>query len=103
MEIELEYLLERGAFKPEFAYDDDACFDLRTPFPFKLYGFERRIITTGVHFSIPEGFYIQLSPRSGLAAKYGLMIVNSPGIVDTGYTGEVKLVLYNLNNICNIN
>jgi len=56
------------------------------------------IVNTGLAFAVPEGYEMQIRPRSGLAAKYGITIVNSPGTLDGDYTGPLKVILYNLGN-----
>jgi dUTP pyrophosphatase len=59
---------------------------------------ERKLIPTGLHIELPEGFEAQIRPRSGLAFKYGIGIVNSPGTIDADYRGEIKVLLVNLSN-----
>src|ERR1700743_1689610 len=59
---------------------------------------ERKLIPTGLHIELPEGFEAQIRPRSGLAFKHGIGIVNSPGTIDADYRGEVKVLLINLSN-----
>jgi dUTP pyrophosphatase len=59
---------------------------------------ERAMIPTGLFFSIPEGYEIQVRPRSGLAAKNGVTVLNTPGTIDSDYRGEVKVILVNLGN-----
>ncbi|MGZ3776294.1 MAG: dUTP diphosphatase [Mucilaginibacter sp.] len=59
---------------------------------------ERKLIPTGLHIELPEGFEAQIRPRSGLAFKHGISIVNSPGTIDADYRGEVKVLLINLSN-----
>jgi dUTP pyrophosphatase len=59
---------------------------------------ERKLIPTGLHIELPEGFEAQIRPRSGLAFKYGISIVNSPGTIDADYRGEIKVLLVNLSN-----
>src|ERR1700744_3604754 len=59
---------------------------------------ERKLIPTGLHIELPEGFEAQIRPRSGLAFKHGISIVNSPGTVDADYRGEIKVLLINLSN-----
>ena len=54
------------------------------------------LVSTGLYFEIPKGYELQVRPRSGLAAKHGITVLNSPGTVDSGYRGEVKVILYNL-------
>jgi dUTP pyrophosphatase len=56
---------------------------------------KRALIPTGLHFQIPIGFELQVRPRSGLALKNGITVLNTPGTVDSGYRGEVKVILYN--------
>jgi dUTP pyrophosphatase len=59
---------------------------------------ERKLVPTGLHIELPEGFEAQIRPRSGLAFKYGIRIVNSPGTIDADYRGEVKVLLINLSD-----
>jgi dUTP pyrophosphatase len=56
------------------------------------------LIPTGVHFDVPENYEIQIRSKSGLALNQGLMVLNSPGTVDQGYTGEIKVILFNTTN-----
>lgn len=56
---------------------------------------QRQIISTGIFLQLPEGYEAQIRPRSGLAAKYGITVLNSPGTIDSDYTGEVKVILHN--------
>jgi len=60
--------------------------------------FERKLIPTGLHIELPEGFEAQIRPRSGLAFKHGISIVNSPGTIDADYRGEIKVLLINLSD-----
>ncbi len=59
---------------------------------------ERYLVPTGLHIELPEGFEAQIRPRSGLAVKYGISIVNSPGTIDADYRGEIKVILINMSN-----
>ena len=59
---------------------------------------ERKIIGTGIKLALPEGFEAQVRPRSGLAAKHGISILNSPGTIDSDYRGEIGVILVNLSN-----
>ena len=59
---------------------------------------ERALVPTGLYVELPEGYEMQVRPRSGLAAKHGLSLVNSPGTVDPDYRGEIKVILVNLSN-----
>lgn len=81
---------------PVYARPGDAGADLRATEAVTLLPGERRLIGTGVSVAIPEGHVGLVTPRSGLAARAGLSIVNSPGIIDSGYRGEIKVCLINL-------
>lgn len=85
---------------PEYATPGSAGMDLKanTTEPILLKPLERQMIPTGIHIQLPEGYEAQVRPRSGLAAKYGVTVANSPGTVDADYTGEVKVILINLSN-----
>lgn len=85
---------------PEYATAGSAGMDLKanTTEPFILKPLERQIVPTGIHIGLPEGYEAQVRPRSGLAAKHGISIVNAPGTVDADYTGEIKVILINLSN-----
>lgn len=77
------------------AHDGDAGYDLSCLDGFKLDGGERATIGTGLAVELPEGYAAFVMSRSGLASKYGVFIPNGPGVVDPGYRGEIKVVLYN--------
>lgn len=64
--------------------------------PITLHPMERRLIPTGLHIALPEGYEAQIRPRSGLALKHGLTVLNSPGTIDADYRGEVGVLLINL-------
>ncbi|RYY33509.1 MAG: dUTP diphosphatase [Sphingobacteriaceae bacterium] len=66
--------------------------------PVTLKPLERKLIATGLYIELPEGFEAQIRPRSGLAFKHGIGIVNSPGTIDADYRGEIKVLLVNLSN-----
>jgi dUTP pyrophosphatase len=85
---------------PEYATPGSAGMDLKanTTEPIVLKPLERQLIPTGIHIQLPEGYEAQVRPRSGLAVKYGISIVNAPGTVDADYTGEIKVILINLSN-----
>ena len=74
----------------------DAAYDLRAVEPFALAPGERAVVPTGVAVAVPEGAAGLVLPRSGLAAKHGISVVNGPGLIDPSYRGEVKVVLVNL-------
>ena len=98
--IVLGFKNESNNQDPEYIYEGDSGFDLRANLtePVTLKPLERYMVPTGLSFEIPVGYEIQVRPRSGLAAKQGLSVLNSPGTVDQGYTGEVKVILVNLSN-----
>ena len=79
---------------PAYAHPGDAGADLRAE-TFELAPGERRLVGTGVAIALPEGYAAFVHPRSGLAARHGITIVNAPGTVDAGYRGEIKVCLIN--------
>jgi dUTP pyrophosphatase len=89
-------LLHPDARAPERTRAGDAGFDLRCVEAFALAPGERAVVPTGVAIALPEGHAGLVVPRSGLAAKHGLSVVNGPGLIDPNYRGEVKVVLVNL-------
>jgi dUTP pyrophosphatase len=123
-EAEANVAFESSAFKiplkfenksnnsdPEFAKIGDSGFDIRAdlgemdlggdeliPGSITLGPLERILISTGLFFELPEGFELQIRPRSGLAAKHGITVLNTPGTVDDQYRGEIKIILVNLSN-----
>jgi dUTP pyrophosphatase len=90
--------LSEDAVDPNYAYDSDSGFDLFSIDEVHFPPFERKLVSTGLSFDIPEGYEIQVRTKSGLAINQGLMVLNSPGTVDQGYSGEVKVILMNMNN-----
>jgi len=82
----------------EYKYIDDSGMDLRANLtkPIIIKSLERALIPTGIHFELPESFEVQVRPRSGLAIKKGVTVLNTPGTVDRGYSGEIKIILMNL-------
>jgi deoxyuridine 5''-triphosphate nucleotidohydrolase (dut) len=87
--------LREDAVLPERAYDGDAGLDLAACERVELQPGTRAVVGTGVAVAIPEGHAGFVQPRSGLAARHGIAVVNSPGLVDSGYRGELKVVLLN--------
>jgi dUTP pyrophosphatase len=87
--------LDPGLELPSYAHPGDAGADLRSREGFELRPGERRLVGTGVAISLPTGFAAFVHPRSGLAARHGITIVNAPGTVDAGYRGEIKVCLIN--------
>lgn len=80
---------------PTYAHPGDAGADLQSTVDVTLAPGERVLVPTGVAVALPVGFVALIHPRSGLAARHGLSIVNTPGTVDTGYRGEIKVLLVN--------
>ncbi len=83
---------------PTYATAQSAGMDLRANLdaPITLRPMERRLIPTGLHIALPEGYEAQVRPRSGLALKHGLTVLNAPGTIDADYRGEIGVVLINL-------
>jgi len=96
--VDLEILVQRldpDLPLPSYAHPGDAGADLLTTVDVTLAPGERAMVPTGIAIALPEGFVALVHPRSGLAAKHGLSIVNTPGTVDAGYRGEIKVMLIN--------
>ena len=89
------HMLDAGIEPPSYAHPGDAGADLRTRIDVVLAPGERALVPTGVSLALPFGFVALIHPRSGLATKQGLTIVNSPGTVDAGYRGELSVTLLN--------
>ena len=83
---------------PAYATLQSAGMDLRANLsePVTLHPMERRLIPTGLHIALPEGYEAQVRPRSGLALKHGVTVLNTPGTIDADYRGEIGVVLINL-------
>lgn len=83
---------------PAYATAQSAGMDLRANIPesFTLQSLERRLIPTGLYIALPEGYEAQVRPRSGLALKHGITVLNSPGTIDSDYRGELMVLLINL-------
>lgn len=87
---------------PAYAYQGDAGLDLRANESIRLKPFERAMVSTGLAIAIPDGYAGFVQPRSGLAIKRGLSIVNTPGLIDAHYRGELKIIAINLDPEHNI-
>lgn len=88
--------LDSEVVLPSYAYEGDAGLDLRSNVDIDIAPFERKLIPTGLAVAIPEGFAGFVQPRSGLALKSGLSMANTPGLVDSHYRGELKVIAVNL-------
>lgn len=95
VEIPLQ-MLDAGLEPPRQAYAGDAGVDLRSRIDAVLEPFQRLLIPTGIAIALPEGYAGFVVPRSGLAIRNGISIVNSPGLIDSNYRGEIGVVLINL-------
>lgn len=80
---------------PTYAKGGDAGADLSTAIDFTIAPGERKLIPTGISIALPDGYAAFVHPRSGLAIKYGVSMVNTPGTIDAGYRGELQLILIN--------
>lgn len=85
---------------PEYATPQSAGMDLRANIdaPIVLLPFERVLVPTGLHIALPEGYEAQIRPRSGLALKKGITVLNAPGTIDADYRGEIGVILINLSD-----
>jgi|TARA_B110000503_G_scaffold90359_1_gene136662 dUTP pyrophosphatase len=95
--VEVE-LVHKDAVFPKYAYPSDSGFDLHSTEDLEVGPFGRILVPTGIKVSFPEGHEIQVRPKSGLAIKQGLTVLNTPGTVDQGYTGEIQVIVFNTNN-----
>jgi dUTP diphosphatase len=94
--IELEIkLLDKGIPMPRYQHEGDAGLDLPSRVDYVLEPGERTMIPTGIAVAIPRGYAGFVLPRSGLASRHGIALVNSPGLVDAGYRGELAIVMIN--------
>lgn len=96
--LELGYVkLHPDTIEPSYNYESDSGFDLYSTEEITIEPFGRALIPTGLSFDITDGHEIQVRSKSGLAINQGLFVLNSPGTVDSGYLGEVKVILFNTN------
>ena len=94
--INVKYvLMHSNARIPQKSHEDDAGFDLFAVENYNLQPHEYACIPTGLRIELPQGTEAQVRPRSGLAAKHGITVLNTPGTIDAGYRGEIKVVLIN--------
>ena len=99
MKINIKYNSKEGAIVPEYKTAGAAGADLCAYLPSSIITLlpgKSALIPTGLFFEIPEGYEVQVRPRSGLAAKNGVTVLNTPGTIDSDYRGEVKVILINL-------
>lgn len=98
--MKVKVINKSGGALPEYATPLSAGMDVRASLesPVTLHPLERAMIPTGLYLEIPAGYEVQVRPRSGLAAKKGITVLNAPGTIDADYRGEVKVILVNLSN-----
>ena len=98
--MEVKILNNSGFPLPKYETLNSAGMDLKANIKesITILPLERILVPTGLHIELPEGYEAQIRPRSGLAAKHGIGIVNSPGTIDADYRGEIKIILVNLSN-----
>lgn len=96
--MKVKIINRSGNKLPEYATTDSAGMDLRAwvSHPIVLQPMERVLVPTGIHIQLPEGYECQIRPRSGLALKHGITLLNSPGTIDADYRGEIGVILVNL-------
>jgi dUTP pyrophosphatase len=97
--VEVKFSTENDEIKnPEYSYPTDSGFDLYSTEEISINRFGRSLIPTGLFIDIPEHYELQIRSKSGLAINDGIMVLNSPGTVDQGYTGEIKVIIFNTND-----
>ena len=89
--------LHSDAVTPKYNYDSDSGFDLHSVEDLEVGPFGRILVPTGLCFDIKDGYEIQVRSKSGLAINQGLMVLNSPATIDSGYNGEIKVIVFNTN------
>lgn len=95
--LDVEYI-NNNQLPLKYEYQSDSGFDLYSNIEVVIPPLGRALIPTGIRFNVPENHEIQIRSKSGLAINRGLMVLNSPGTVDQGYTGEIKVILFNASN-----
>ena len=90
-------VISEEATEPKYNYPTDSGFDLHSVVELVIPPFGRALVPTGLRFDIPDGTEIQVRPKSGLAINQGLTVLNTPGTADCGYTGEIKVIVFNTN------
>lgn len=98
--VQIKFLNKSTNVDPDYFHEGDSGFDFRASIdsPVTLKPLERKLIPTGLYFEVPRGYELQVRPRSGLALKNGITVLNTPGTVDSNYRGEIKIILINLSD-----
>jgi len=91
--------IHKDSVFPKYNYESDSGFDLHSVEDVVIPPFGRALVPTGIKLNIPLEYEIQVRPKSGLALNQGLTVLNTPGTVDSGYNGEIKVIVFNTNNI----
>ena len=99
--MEVKYVNKSNNPDPQYKHKDDSGFDLRAHLdePTNINPLQRKLIPTGLYYELPENYELQVRPRSGLALKHGITVLNTPGTVDRSYRGEIKVILINLGDV----
>lgn len=95
LSLAIPYVRDKWGAEPSRSHADDAAFDLRATCMHVLHAGDRGLVETGLELAIPEGHAGLILPRSGLALKHGVTVLNAPGLIDPGYRGRVGVVLHN--------
>ncbi|MGL4981143.1 MAG: dUTP diphosphatase [Fusobacteriaceae bacterium] len=98
--VSVKIVKENGVLIPQYMTEESAGMDVRALLEesITLKSLERALIPTGIKMEIPKGYEVQVRPRSGLAIKNGVTVLNSPGTIDSDYRGEIKIILVNLSS-----
>ena len=96
--VDLKYVNSSENKNPFYAYESDSGFDLRASEDVWIHPNSRALIPTGIRLDIGENYEVQIRSKSGLALNQGLFVLNSPGTIDSGYQGEIKVILFNTTN-----
>jgi len=98
IKIDLKYINSSENKNPHYEYSSDSGFDLRASEEVWIQPNSRALIPTGIRLDISESYEVQIRSKSGLALNQGLFVLNSPGTIDSGYQGEIKVILFNTTN-----
>lgn len=98
MDLQLPLVTQDSFLMPSYAHESDAAMDLRSAESVTIDPLQRALVKCGISVAIPEGFAGLVVPRSGLAVKHGVTVLNGPGLIDSGYRGEVCVSLVNLDS-----
>ena len=94
MQLKIKKMCEEAKI-PQYSHEGDSGMDLYSVEDAVLQPGETKLVKTGLQIAVPKGFEAQVRPKSGLAAKFGVTVLNTPGTIDSGYRGEIKVILVN--------